>query len=79
MVLKALTSSPVALFIKQCSVYEKIMLAAVLRCVRREGVPEVSWLSVSGILLFTCDPKTNYVAMHFAGLPRSRQPNQVDV
>jgi origin recognition complex subunit 1 len=45
-VLKALTSSPVALFIKQCSLYEKIMLAAVLRCVRREGVPEISWLNV---------------------------------
>ncbi len=49
-VLKALTSSPVAVFIKQCSLYEKVLLAAILRCVRREGVPEVSWLSVSDVM-----------------------------
>jgi origin recognition complex subunit 1 len=56
MVLKALTSSPVALFLKQCTVYEKIMLAAVLRCVRREGVPEISWLNVS-----VCGARTRQV------------------
>lgn len=46
-VLKAMTSSPVALFIKQCSLHQKMMMAAMLRCIRREGVSEISWRSVS--------------------------------
>ncbi len=46
-VLKAMTSSPVALFMKQCSLHQKMMMAAMLRCIRREGVPEITWRAVS--------------------------------
>lgn len=46
-VLALMSSSPVSLFLKQCSVQQKVMMAAVLRCVRREGVPEIQWRSVS--------------------------------
>lgn len=45
-VLRAMTSSPIALYIKQCSLHQKMMLAAMLRCVRREGVSEIPWRSV---------------------------------
>lgn len=45
-VLRAMTSSPIALYIKQCSLHQKMMLAAMLRCIRREGVPEISWRSL---------------------------------
>ncbi|KAJ9097670.1 hypothetical protein QFC21_004707 [Naganishia friedmannii] len=45
-VLKAMTSSPVAMFVKQCSLHQKMMLAAMLRCIRREGLSEISWRSV---------------------------------
>ncbi|ORY35566.1 P-loop containing nucleoside triphosphate hydrolase protein [Naematelia encephala] len=45
-VLNAMSSSPVALFVKQCSVQQKMMMAAVVRCVRREGIPEIPWKSV---------------------------------
>ncbi|KAK4689006.1 origin recognition complex subunit 1, partial [Tremellales sp. Uapishka_1] len=45
-VLNLMSSSPVATFIKQSSLQQKIMMAAVLRCVRREGVAEIPWRSV---------------------------------
>jgi origin recognition complex subunit 1 len=45
-VLNQMSSSPVAMFVKSCSEQQKMMLAAVVRCVRREGVPEISWRSV---------------------------------
>jgi origin recognition complex subunit 1 len=46
-VLKAMTSSPIAMFVKQCSLHQKMMLAAILRCIRREGLSEIAWRSVS--------------------------------
>jgi len=52
-VLKAMTSSPVALFIKHCSLHQKMMLAAMLRCIRREGISEIAWRSVSPNHAFT--------------------------
>jgi origin recognition complex subunit 1 len=42
-VLNAMSSSPVALFIRQCSPQQKMLLAALVRCVRREGMPEIAW------------------------------------
>jgi len=45
-VLNLMSSSPVALFLKQCSVQQKMMMAAMVRCVRREGVPEIPWRAV---------------------------------
>lgn len=45
-VLNQMSSSPVAMFVKSCSEQQKMMLAAVVRCVRREGVPEITWRSV---------------------------------
>ena len=45
-VLNAMSSSPVALFIRQCSPQQKMLLAALVRCVRREGMPEIPWRAV---------------------------------
>ncbi|WVQ81847.1 hypothetical protein IAT38_003974 [Cryptococcus sp. DSM 104549] len=45
-VLSSMSSSPTAKFIKACSLQQKMMLAALVRCVRREGVSEVSWRNV---------------------------------
>ena len=42
-VLNAMSSSPVAQFIRSCSTQQKLMLTALVRCVRREGVPEIPW------------------------------------
>ena len=54
-VLALMSSSPVSLFLKQCSVQQKVMMAAVLRCVRREGVPEIQWRSVRLMCKFPAD------------------------
>lgn len=45
-VLNAMSSSPVALFLRQCSPQQKRLLAALVRCIRREGVPEIPWRAV---------------------------------
>lgn len=45
-VLNAMSSSPVALFIRQCSLQQKMLLAALVRCVRREGMAEIAWHTV---------------------------------
>ena len=41
-----MSSSPVATFVKDCSTQQKMMMAAMVRCVRREGLPEIPWRSV---------------------------------
>ncbi|KAI6102014.1 P-loop containing nucleoside triphosphate hydrolase protein [Pisolithus croceorrhizus] len=41
--LAALQRSPTAAFLGTCSLHERIMLAALIRCVKREGVEEVRW------------------------------------
>ncbi|WVQ74926.1 hypothetical protein IAR50_004534 [Cryptococcus sp. DSM 104548] len=45
-VLIIMSSSPTAKYIQACSLQQKVMLAAVVRCVMRQGLSEVSWKSV---------------------------------
>ncbi|WVR00003.1 hypothetical protein IAU59_007145 [Kwoniella sp. CBS 9459] len=45
-VLQAMSASPVSKFISSCSIHQKMMLAALVRCIRREGIPEISWRSL---------------------------------
>lgn len=42
-IIKAMQNSPTAAYIRQCSLHERIMLAALHKCVRREGVAEIPW------------------------------------
>ncbi|KZV98869.1 P-loop containing nucleoside triphosphate hydrolase protein [Exidia glandulosa HHB12029] len=42
-VIRAMQNSPTAAYIRQCSLHERIMLAALHKVVRREGVAEVQW------------------------------------
>jgi hypothetical protein len=50
-VLNLMSSSPVAMFVKNCSTQQKVMLASVVRCVRREGIAEIPWRNVGPSLL----------------------------
>ncbi|WVF72804.1 hypothetical protein IAT40_007622 [Kwoniella sp. CBS 6097] len=45
-VLQAMSASPVSKFITSCSIHQKMMLAALVRCIRREGIPEIAWGSL---------------------------------
>ncbi|WVO13435.1 hypothetical protein L204_101051 [Cryptococcus depauperatus] len=45
-VLVTMSSSPVAKFIETCSLQQKMMLGALVRCVRREGITEIAWKNI---------------------------------
>jgi origin recognition complex subunit 1 len=49
-VLKDMQNSPTAAFVRELSVHERLMLAALVRVVKREGVEEVRWGDVSILL-----------------------------
>ncbi|KAG8960000.1 Origin recognition complex, subunit 1 [Tulasnella sp. 408] len=42
-VIKAMQHSPNAAFVRECSFVERVVLAAIIKCVKREGVSEVKW------------------------------------
>ena len=42
-VVNAMQNSPTAAFLKECSLHEQIMLASILKCVKRLGVEEIKW------------------------------------
>jgi len=46
-VISAMQNSPTAGYLQELSLHERIMLAAVLKCVKKEGVEEVKWGDVS--------------------------------
>lgn len=53
-VISAMQNSPTAGYLQDLSLHERIMLAAVLKCVKREGVEEVKWGDVSRLFLVGC-------------------------
>ncbi|KAG0706716.1 P-loop containing nucleoside triphosphate hydrolase protein [Suillus ampliporus] len=42
-VIKVLQNSPTAAYLRDCALHERIMLASLLRCIKREGVEEIKW------------------------------------
>lgn len=42
-VIKDMQNSPTAAYLSELNFHERLMLAALLRCVKREGVEEVKW------------------------------------
>jgi len=46
-VIRNLQNSPTSAFLRSLSLHERILLAALLRCVRRAGVSEIPWADVS--------------------------------
>ena len=46
-VIRNLQNSPTSAFLRSLSLHERILLAALLRCVRRAGVGEIPWADVS--------------------------------
>ena len=46
-VIRNLQNSPTTAFLRSLSLHERILLAALLRCVRRTGVGEIPWADVS--------------------------------
>lgn len=55
-VLVEMSKNPTAQFIRNCSFYEKVLLAAVVRLVRKSGIGECEWGKVRRyiVALSTC-------------------------
>ncbi|THV01003.1 P-loop containing nucleoside triphosphate hydrolase protein [Dendrothele bispora CBS 962.96] len=46
-IIKEMQNSPTAAYLSECSLHERIMLAALIKCVRREGIEEIKWSALS--------------------------------
>lgn len=46
-VIKVMQNSPTAAYLRECSLHERIMLAALIRVIKQQGVEEVRWGDVS--------------------------------
>ena len=51
-VVKDMQNSPTAAFLRELSFHERVMLVAVIKCVRKEGVEEIRWGDVSKHICF---------------------------
>ena len=45
-VINAMQNSPTAAYLRDCSLHERIMLASLMKCVRKTGVDMVKWADV---------------------------------
>lgn len=45
-VIADMQNSPTAAYLRECSLHERIMLAATWKCLKREGVSVVKWAEV---------------------------------
>lgn len=50
--------NPVTAFLKDCSFHERLMLASLVKCMKREGIEEIKWGEVS--------EKPRLVRFHFS-------------
>lgn len=53
-VIDSMQNSPTAAFLRDCSLHERILLAALLKCIKRTGVDEIAWSDVSFAFVFVC-------------------------
>ena len=58
-VIKSMQNSPTAAYLRELGFHERLMLAALLRCIKREGVEEIKWGEVCALrALSRADVKT---------------------
>lgn len=62
-VISAMQNSPTAGYLQDLSLHERIMLAAVLKCVKREGVEEVKWADVSHCFLLDVVDRCSFLVL----------------
>ena len=46
-VIQVMQNSPTAAYLSECSLHERMMLASLIKCIKREGVEEIQWIEVS--------------------------------
>ncbi|KAJ2916784.1 hypothetical protein MD484_g3647, partial [Candolleomyces efflorescens] len=70
-IMSIMQSSPTAGYLQDCSLHERIMLAALTKCVKREGVEEIKWSDVQYQHL-------NYIGA-LTGSDSSRKPSVAEL
>lgn len=50
-VIKEMQNSPTAAYLRELSFHERLMLAAMLKCIKKEGVDQIRWGDVSNVLV----------------------------
>ena len=58
-VIKVLQNSPTAAYLRDCTFHERVMLASLLKCMKREGVEEIKWGEVCDLILFPAECLTH--------------------
>lgn len=54
-VIQVMQNSPTAGYLRECSFHERMMLASLIKCIKREGVEEIQWGEViSSLFLYNC-------------------------
>ena len=46
-VIKEMQNSPIAAYLRELTFHERLMLAAMLKCMKKEGVDQIRWGDVS--------------------------------
>lgn len=46
-VMRIMQNSPTATFLRDCTFSERVMLASLMKCIKREGVEAIPWADVS--------------------------------
>jgi hypothetical protein len=59
-VIKVMQHSPTAAYLRECSFHERMMLAAVIKCVKREGVEEIKW---GDVITFVPSPTAEHAEL----------------
>ena len=61
-VIKEMQNSPTAAYLRECTLHERIMLASLIKCVKREGTEEIKVGDVSPVqyyLILSCTDLNN--------------------
>jgi len=72
-VIKVMQNSPTAAYLRDCSFHEKVMLASVIKVIKREGVDEVKWgevrLFLASCRFYYANPQVQVEHQHIMYIP----------
>ncbi|KAK2459901.1 hypothetical protein APHAL10511_008101 [Amanita phalloides] len=71
-VIQAMQNSPTAAYLRDCSFHERLMLASMVKCMKREGVDEIKWSEVQNQHLI-------YMNVLPSGTDSSRKPTMTEL
>jgi hypothetical protein len=62
-------NSPTAAYLSECSLHERIMLAALIKCIKREGIEEIKWNAVGPSSMWSLQLDANCTSLHYDSVP----------